>query len=112
MKPAPLVPRIIAAFIDAIITNVLCLVVIGIVYGLFADALPFLKGQSIGKKIMKIKCVMEDGSSMEGQWVPCLIRRLFAIIWPVELYFMAVQNKETGIRLGDQFAKTKVISCE
>jgi uncharacterized RDD family membrane protein YckC len=112
MKPAQFVPRLIAYIIDGVIS---CIPFVGWIYIFTKDALPFLKGQSIGRKVMKLKCVMEDGSSMEGQWGPCIIRQIVFCIpffGLVELYMVLVKNKETGIRFGDQWAKTKVVSVE
>lgn len=112
MKPAPFVTRFIAAFIDGIIG---CVPILGLVYMLTKDALPFLNGQSVGRKIMKIKCVTADGQSMSGQWGPCIIRQI--VLWIpffglVELFMVLVKNKDTGLRLGDEWAKTKVVVAE
>lgn len=111
MKTAPLKERILAAIIDGVIS---CIPILGLIYILTKDALPPLKGQSIGRKIMKIKCVTEDGKSLEGQWVPVLVRQI--VYWIpffvfVELY-MVWADKEKGLRFGDKWAKTRVIMAD
>ena len=125
---APLPPRIIAAVIDfaicAFIGSILTAILpraignvgylVGISYILFRDALPFLGGQSVGKKLMKIRVVTADGQALTGNWTPALIRSAvflipcFVIVELVILYTR--QSKpEAGRRLGDDWAKTKVI---
>jgi uncharacterized RDD family membrane protein YckC len=87
---------------------------IGIAYLVTRDSLPFLGGQSVGKKAMHIKAVTLDGKSLCGNWEPSLIRSgvlvipLFVI---VELFILISREDkpEHGRRLGDEWAKTKVI---
>lgn len=112
MKPATFVNRLIACIIDSIIT---CIPILGLIYYFTKDSLPFLGGQSVGRKLMKIKCVTADGQSMAGQWGACAIRQVVLFIpffWIVELYWVLVKNKDTGMRLGDEWAKTKVVAVE
>lgn len=112
MKPATFVNRLIAYIIDGIIT---CIPILGWVYFFTKDSLPFLGGQSVGRKLMKIKCVTADGQSMAGQWGPCAIRQIVLFIpffGLVELYCVLIKNKDTGLRLGDEWAKTKVVTVE
>lgn len=79
------------------------------------DCLPFLDGQSIGKKALKIRAVTESGQSLSGNYSEGLIRNvvllipLFAI---VELIILCTKNgKPEGLRrLGDEWAKTRVIT--
>ena len=84
-------------------------------YILFRDALPFLEGQSVGKKLMKIRAVEQIGAKLTNNWMTSAIRNaslaipLFGFIEAYILY----QKKEKGeplIRLGDEWAKTKVIA--
>lgn len=83
-------------------------------YFVTRDTLPFLGGQSIGKKAMKIKAVTLDDQSLIGKWETALIRNgilvipLFAL---VELYILLTREEQPqrGRRLGDEWAKTKVI---
>ena len=83
-------------------------------YLITRDSLPFLGGQSIGKKAMKIKAVTLEGKSLVGNWETAVIRNV-ALIIPlfgfVELFILLSREEkpERGRRLGDEWAKTKVI---
>ena len=85
-----------------------------IAYLVTRDSLPFLGGQSVGKKAMKLRAVTVDGQSLVGNWEAALIRNgvlaipLFAF---VELFILLTREDkpERGLRLGDEWAKTKVI---
>ncbi|WP_445457924.1 RDD family protein [Flavobacterium sp. HNIBRBA15423] len=76
-------------------------------YTLFRDAL--FGGQSIGKKIMKYKAVKEDGSSLEGDFGTSATRNVSLIIPIVNLIdcIFVITDKP---RLGDNWAKTKVVN--
>jgi len=83
-------------------------------YMLTRDALPFLDGQSIGKKAMKIRAVTEDGKSLSGNWNPGLVRNAVMLIpfFPIVELIVLLTGKgkpNENRRLGDQWAKTKVI---
>lgn len=86
----------------------------GAAYLLVRDSLPFLGGQSVGKKAMKIQVVTLEGKSLVSDWQTAAIRNgpliipLFAF---VELYILLNREDkaERGRRLGDEWAKTKVI---
>jgi len=88
-----------------------------IAYLVTRDSLPFLGGQSVGKKAMKLRAVTVDGQSLVGNWEAALIRNgvlaipLFAF---VELFILLTREDkpERGLRLGDEWAKTKVIIAE
>jgi uncharacterized RDD family membrane protein YckC len=128
---APFNSRLAAAVIDALVGT-------GVMIGLFMilpgfadrlaylaslaymvtrDSLPFLGGQSVGKKAMKIRAVTLDGGSLVGKWETALIRNgvlaipLFGL---VELFVLLSREDkpERGRRLGDEWAKTKVIIDE
>ncbi|MEZ4829777.1 MAG: RDD family protein [Bacteroidia bacterium] len=107
--------RIGAYLIDAILMGVVGVIpIIGllviIAYALLRDSLPFLDGQSIGKKVMKLRAVTEDGQSLSGNWGPGIIRNIVLLIpfFPIVELIVLLTNQE-GRRLGDQWAKTKVI---
>ena len=110
--------RILAYIIDALITGAFSIVpivgwIVGLAYMLMRDALPFLDGQSIGKKAMGIRAVTSDGQSLNGNYGPALIRNivLFIPFFPlVELIVMLTNPNK--LRLGDQWAKTKVVSVK
>jgi len=87
---------------------------VGLAYLVTRDSLPFLGGQSVGKKAMHLKAVTLDDKSLAGNWEPGLIRNavlvipLFAL---VEVFILLTREDtpEHGRRLGDEWAKTKVI---
>lgn len=83
-------------------------------YLLTRDSLPFLGGQSVGKKAMKIQVVTLDGKSLVNNWQPALVRNgvlLIPLFSFVELFLLLTREEkpERGRRLGDEWAKTKVI---
>lgn len=83
-------------------------------YLITRDSLPFLNGQSVGKKAMKIRAVTLEGKSLIGNWETALIRNFVLVIPPmgfVELIILLTREDkpERGRRLGDEWAKTKVI---
>jgi len=87
---------------------------VGLAYIVTRDSLPFLGGQSVGKKAMKIRAVTLDGTPLTGNWEPSLIRSGVLLIpfFPlVELFILLTREDkpERGRRLGDEWAKTKVI---
>jgi uncharacterized RDD family membrane protein YckC len=107
--------RIIAYLIDcAVMIPLWFIPFIGFVaifaYYLTRDALPFLDGQSIGKKAMKLRAVTEDGQPLTNNFGPCIIRNIVLLIpfFPlIELIVLLTNDKHQ--RLGDQWAKTKVV---
>jgi uncharacterized RDD family membrane protein YckC len=80
-------------------------------YLLTKDSLPFLDGQSVGKRIMKLRAVTADGQPLTGNWQTGILRNAFLVIAPVEFVILLVREEkpEAGRRLGDDIAKTKVI---
>lgn len=88
---------------------------VGIAYLVTRDSLPFLGGQSVGKKAMKIRTVTLDGKSLAGNWNAGVIRNgaLFIPLFGlVELFILLTREDkpERGHRLGDEWAKTEVIN--
>lgn len=86
----------------------------GLGYLITRDSLPFLGGQSVGKKAMKLKAVTLDGQSLVSNWPAALIRNGVLIIpffGLVELFILLTREDkpERGRRLGDEWAKTQVI---
>ena len=83
-------------------------------YLLTRDALPFLDGQSLGKKLMKLRAVTLDGKSLSGNWQASIVRNISVAVGPLALVeaFILWQKSDKNqplIRLGDEWAKTKVI---
>ena len=86
----------------------------GLAYLITRDSLPFLGGQSVGKKAMKLRAVTQDGQSLVSNWQAALIRNGVLIIpffGLVELFILLTREDkpERGRRLGDEWAKTQVI---
>jgi len=108
--------RILAYLIDALIVGALSFVpyvgwIAAVAYFLTRDGLPFLDGQSVGKKAMNIRAVTETGENLTNNWGPVIIRNvvLFIPLFPlIELIVMLTNDKKQ--RLGDQWAKTRVVS--
>lgn len=109
--------RILAYIIDILIMIPISLIpILGylviIAYTLLRDALPFLDGQSIGKKVMKIRAVTEDGQPLTNNWGASAVRNIPMVIpiFPlVELIVLLTNQKKQ--RLGDQWAKTRVVEA-
>jgi uncharacterized RDD family membrane protein YckC len=124
----PFNTRIIAALIDVVVSIGLQISavwilpgfasriawLVGIGYLVTRDTLPFLGGQSVGKKAMKLKVVTLEDKPVTGNWEAALIRNGILII-PlfgfIELFVLLTREDkpERGRRLGDEWAKTKVI---
>lgn len=121
--------RIISGVIDYVIAGILLAIAtwalsdflglaangLAMAYLLFKDSLPFFDGQSVGKKITKIKAVTQEGTPLTKDIKAGLIRNVFAaipILAIVEIFILNSREKaeNSGLRLGDDFAKTKVIS--
>lgn len=81
------------------------------------DSLPFLKGQSIGKMAMKLQVRKQGGGDITGDWQAAIVRNiallipLFALVEVIVL-FTREEKPEKGLRLGDEWAKTKVVVAE
>lgn len=125
---APFNTRMIAAIIDVAVMAGLWIAVsmilphfaakiaglLGIAYLVTRDSLPFLGGQSVGKKAMKLKAVTLEGNALTGNWEPAIIRNgvlLIPLFGLIELFILLSREgkPEHGRRLGDEWAKTKVI---
>ncbi|TAE50427.1 MAG: RDD family protein [Bacteroidetes bacterium] len=108
--------RIVAYLIDLAPVILLGLIsreigtVLGLIYMVVRDGLPFLDGQSIGKRVMNIRAVTLDGASLANNWGPAIIRNIVLLIpfFPLVELVVLLTNKDKQ-RLGDQFAKTMVI---
>ena len=111
---APLPERILAAIIDLAIVAGFCFFprigwIIGVFYFLLRDSLSFLKGQSFGKKLMKMKVItIPEQESLVGNPEKSIIRGIIFLI-PflnlIDIWYLVT----TGIRLADRWAQTAVI---
>ena len=114
--PASAGDRFLARLIDGFAVSLISIIIpfiggiAGLVYLFTMDALPFLNGQSIGKKVMKIRVVdaaterpiTEDYSKSALRYVSLIIP-FFNIIDA----FMVLSDD--GRRFGDKWADTKVM---
>ena len=74
-----------------------------IIYGLFADGM--FVGQSVGKKLMKLRVVgIETNEPCSYQ--QSFVRNVTGIFWLIDLVPLLHADRR---RVGDYFAKTKVI---
>lgn len=125
---APLSTRIVAVVLDYLVVMGLIMAVqfvlphfvsriawlVGMAYIVTRDSLPFLNGRSVGKTAMKLRTVTMDNQPLTGKWEFSLIRNAVLLI-PffalVELIVLLTREDkpERGRRLGDEWAKTKVI---
>lgn len=128
---APLNTRIVAAVIDVLVAagvQITALWILpsfaeriawlaGFAYLVTRDSLPFLGGQSVGKKAMKLRAVTADDQPLTGKWEPALIRNaplLIPFFGLIELFVLLTREDKPGRgqRLGDEWAKTKVVIAE
>jgi uncharacterized RDD family membrane protein YckC len=130
--------RIVAAVIDVALVGILLIVIAKVLgndenreYSLWAEtqggpralfflltflyffATEFLSGQTLGKRVMKLRVVLEDGSKAGAG--PVAIRNLLrAVDWLPSLYIVGIitifATGERRIRLGDLAAKTRVVA--
>lgn len=111
---APFTERIIAALIDIIIVIGLCFFprigwMIGIIYHLTKDSMPFLNGQSFGKHLMHIKVItLPQKTSLTKYPEKSIIRGLVTVI-PILNIIDIWHFISTGTRLADQWAETTVV---
>ncbi|MDB4541266.1 RDD family protein [Akkermansiaceae bacterium] len=126
---ADLVKRFLGGVIDFIVAGIVASIVGSItgvnmlqhlawaVVMLTRDSLPMLEGQSIGKKVMKTKAVKVDGSPLTGDWMTGATRNVLLaipLIGIVEVFIIVMRSGKlgSGLRFGDDWAKTKVISVD
>ncbi|MBK3519784.1 RDD family protein [Carboxylicivirga marina] len=108
------VERLLAGIIDVSIVLGLSLFprigwIFGLIYFLFKDSLPFLKGQSFGRRLFKIKVVSNaDDQSLVTTPDKALIRQivfLVPLLNLVEIFYFLFKKE----RLGAIWTSTKVI---
>jgi len=113
--------RLLGGLIDWIVVLVIYYLLKGLVgwslsylvaaaYILIRDALPFLEGQSIGKKVMKTRGVHEDsGAPITNDYRTSFLRNIFLFIPIVSLVDALFIFSGDRKRLGDRIAKTIVV---
>jgi uncharacterized RDD family membrane protein YckC len=112
--------RVVAGIIDLFIAGFIAAAVgalfeplgglTALAYLLTRDAMPFLEGQSIGKKLMKLRAAGPEGKPLTGNWQASIVRNipLLLLIDAVVLY-LRKDRDEPLRRLGDEWAKTRVV---
>ncbi len=127
MQKADALQRFIAAFIDGLVCYVPMLVfgivsyqlvflgyAVALAYQLTKDAIPatgdFFGGQSIGKKLMKIKVIKETtGEGIAGDWGTAIVRQVSLMI-PIFGFVDALMVfGDEKKRFGDKWADTIVV---
>lgn len=129
---APFNTRIIAALIDVLIALGLYIAAVILLPGfveraagllslgylIVRDSLPFLGGQSVGKRAVKLKVLTLEDKPITGNWEASLIRNVLFLLPVVgvliELFVLLTREgkPDQGRRLGDEWAKTKVVIAE
>lgn len=124
-EKASAIIRFVALFIDSIVGYVpmflLSLIsyrlttigyLIALAYFLTRDSLPFLNGQSVGKKLMGIKVIKEDtGASIMGDYGTGVVRAIPQFIPLLNVVDALVIFRDTTKRFGDDWAKTIVVKA-
>jgi uncharacterized RDD family membrane protein YckC len=126
---APVNTRLLAGLIDGVVVVGLSFVVLFVLpdvlekfawvvagaYWIVRDSLPFMKAQSVGKMAMKLKVMKLGGGTLESDWQAALVRNAVLLVpffGPlVEIIVLLSRDgkPERGKRLGDEWAKTKVV---
>ena len=86
--------------------------IIAIGYMLTRDALPFLNGQSIGKKLMNIKAIKEDsGQMLTNDYATAITRQIPLFIPFFNIVDALMVFSDDKKRFGDKWAKTIVVKA-
>ena len=107
--------RFVAALIDGVLAAIASAIpavgiIISIAYSLVKDALPFLDGQSIGKKAMGIRAVKEgSGEPLTDDYVTAIVRQVSLWIPFFNIIDACMVFTEDRRRFGDRWAKTVVV---
>lgn len=107
--------RFLAALIDNVIVTAISLVplvgwIVGLVYVFTKDALPFLNGQSLGKKAMNIRVVKADTQEpITGNFGANVLRQVSLLIPIFGIIDALMVFSDSQQRFGDRWANTIVI---
>lgn len=107
--------RFLAALIDGLLGGVLSLIPIvgwigSIAYALLKDSLPFLNGQSLGKKAMNIRVVKADTQQpITNDYGTNAIRAVSLMIPIFGIIDALMVFSESKQRFGDRWANTIVV---
>lgn len=107
--------RLLAVFLDGFVGGIPALIpVLGwiwvFVYAFTKDALPFLGGQSIGKKVLGIRVINVDtGKPIKGDFGAALTRQVSLMIPIFGFVDACMVLSSDRRRFGDKWAKTVVV---
>jgi uncharacterized RDD family membrane protein YckC len=106
--------RLVAAIIDGLLISLVSATgigsVIGLAYHLTKDALPFLDGQSIGKKLVKIRVLNADSNEpITNNYEKAMLRSVTLVIPVFNIIDAFLVFSKDRTRFGDQWAKTIVV---
>ena len=107
--------RFLANLLDAFVALVPAFIPIAgwiwaILYMWTKDALPFLGGQSVGKKALRIRVVnLETGKPIKGDYGAALVRQLSLAIPFFGFFDACMVFSAERRRFGDKWAKTVVV---
>lgn len=107
--------RFLASLIDGILGGVVGLIpivgwVASLIYYLTKDALPFLNGQSVGKKVMNIRVVKADTQEpITGNFGANVLRQVSLMIPIFGIIDALMVFSDSQQRFGDRWANTIVV---
>ncbi|NLX73517.1 MAG: RDD family protein [Bacteroidales bacterium] len=111
---APFTERFVAAFIDIIIVAGLFFFprigwMLGLIYHLLKESMPFMQGQSFGKHLMRIKVItIHQQLPLTGNPEKSIIRGLVMLI-PILNLVDLWSLLSRGYRIADKWTETTVI---
>lgn len=109
------VDRLLAGLIDFGIISIFCVIpilgwILAVVYFFSRDALSFMDGQSVGKRVMKLRVVHYEGLIPITEDYRASAMRQLTLILPIfNLIDLLMVFSTDRRRFGDQLAKTLVI---
>jgi uncharacterized RDD family membrane protein YckC len=115
LEPATPGSRFLANLLDGIIAGVPVIIPVAgwiwvFLYTWTKDALPFLGGQSIGKKAMGLRVVnVNTGKPIKSDYGAAITRQLSLVIPFFGLVDACMVFSSDGRRYGDKWAKTMVV---
>lgn len=80
------------------------IIVFALVFSLILNK-DILDGQSLGKRILKLKVVKKQGQSTPSKLI-CCIRNIFLFLWPIDLFLILFTDR----KFGDYIAQTEAVT--
>jgi uncharacterized RDD family membrane protein YckC len=115
LEPASAGDRFLATLLDSFVAGVPAFIPIvgwlwAIVYFWTKDALPFLGGQSVGKKVLGLRVVsLDSGKPIKGEYGTAITRQLSLAIPIFNIVDACMVLSSEHRRFGDKWAKTTVV---